>query len=105
MANRGKSPTINEQRYVLLMTVALERHSALAHAPGGGTSAVGGPFGRKTWRSVSTAAAPRGTVSMLDAWLRAASLVTYFPRAAFRCAEDTALRWVRSDATEAKVYP
>ena len=35
--------------------------------------------------------------------LRAASLVTYFPRAAFRCAEDTALRWVRSDATEAKV--
>jgi len=46
------------------MTVASERHSALAHAPGGGTPAVGGPFGRKTWRSVSTAAAPRGTVSM-----------------------------------------
>jgi len=42
------------------MTVALERHSALAHAPGGGTSAVGGPFGRKTGRSVSTAAAARG---------------------------------------------
>ena len=46
---------------------------------------------------------PTGCGRWTYAWRRAASLVTYFPRAAFRCAEDTALRWVRSDATEAKV--
>ena len=46
---------------------------------------------------------PTGCGRWTYAWRRAASLVTYFPRAAFRCAEDTALRCVRSDATEAKV--
>ena len=46
---------------------------------------------------------PTGCGRWTYAWLRVASLVTYFPRAAFRCADDTALRWVRSDATEAKV--
>src|SRR6476620_949405 len=46
---------------------------------------------------------PTGCGWWTYAWLRAGSLVTYFPRAAFRWAEDTALRWVRSDATEAKV--
>jgi putative transposase len=46
---------------------------------------------------------PTGCGRWTYAWLRDGSLVTYFPRAAFRWAEDTALRWVRSDATEAKV--